>query len=184
MIKIKNFPLREIIFGLEDGIVSTLGVLIGIAVGTNNRLLVILSGLVVISVESLSMAAGTFLSNKSAIELHQAEDKENLFKRIFHRHSQNRPVKESLFMGVSYILGGTISLISFFFLPPQLGIISAVLLSFVFLFTLGFIKGKLAKINPIKSGLEMTLISATAAAIGYIVGKLAGDILHTVNNIS
>ena len=49
-----QLPTREIIFGLEDGIISTLGVLVGIAIGTNNKSLIILSGVVVIFVESLS----------------------------------------------------------------------------------------------------------------------------------
>lgn len=57
--------LRELIFGLEDGIVSTSGAVIGIAAGTGNHKVVILSGIVVIVVEALSMAAGTYLSSKS-----------------------------------------------------------------------------------------------------------------------
>jgi len=57
--------IREVVFGLEDSLVSTLGAITGIAAGTDNRLLVILSGFVIIAVESVSMAAGTFLSSKS-----------------------------------------------------------------------------------------------------------------------
>ena len=61
--------IRELIFGLEDGMVSTLGVIVGIAAGTGQRSVVILSGFVVIAVEALSMAAGSYLSNKSDQEL-------------------------------------------------------------------------------------------------------------------
>lgn len=57
--------IRELIFGLEDGLVSTMGAVAGIAAGTENGRIVILSGLVIIAVEALSMAAGSFLSNKS-----------------------------------------------------------------------------------------------------------------------
>lgn len=57
--------IRELIFGLEDGIVSTGGAVIGIAAGTGDRKVVILSGIVIIIVEALSMAAGTYLSSKS-----------------------------------------------------------------------------------------------------------------------
>ncbi|HJV32452.1 MAG TPA: VIT1/CCC1 transporter family protein [Patescibacteria group bacterium] len=57
--------IRELIFGLEDGLVSTMGAVAGIAAGTENGRVVILSGLVIIAVEALSMAAGSFLSNKS-----------------------------------------------------------------------------------------------------------------------
>jgi len=57
--------IRELIFGLEDGLVSTMGAVAGIAAGTDNGRIVILSGLVIIAVEALSMAAGSYLSNKS-----------------------------------------------------------------------------------------------------------------------
>jgi VIT1/CCC1 family predicted Fe2+/Mn2+ transporter len=61
--------IRELIFGLEDGIVSTGGAVIGIAAGTGNKEVVILSGVVIVIVEALSMAAGTYLSSKSQKQL-------------------------------------------------------------------------------------------------------------------
>jgi predicted membrane protein (TIGR00267 family) len=61
--------IREVIFGAEDGMVSTLGAITGIAAGTANSKIVILSGLVIIAVESISMGIGSYLSNKSVIDL-------------------------------------------------------------------------------------------------------------------
>ncbi|MFA7314426.1 MAG: VIT1/CCC1 transporter family protein [Candidatus Magasanikbacteria bacterium] len=63
--KISPSLLREIVFGLEDGMVSTLGAVTGIATATNSQFTTLLSGFVVISVESISMAVGSYLSNKS-----------------------------------------------------------------------------------------------------------------------
>lgn len=63
--------LREIVFGLEDGIVSTLGAITGIAAATQDLFVVVLSGVVIIFVESLSMGAGTFLSSKSEREVEE-----------------------------------------------------------------------------------------------------------------
>ncbi|MFC1609048.1 VIT1/CCC1 transporter family protein [Patescibacteria group bacterium] len=60
---------REIVFGVEDGIISTLGVITGIAIATNDLFLVIVAGLVVISVESVSMGIGAYLSSQSVNEL-------------------------------------------------------------------------------------------------------------------
>jgi len=61
--------VREIVFGVEDGMISTLGVLVGIAVGTNNHFVIILSGFVIIVVESISMGVGSYLSAKSVREI-------------------------------------------------------------------------------------------------------------------
>ncbi len=61
--------IRDIVFGLEDGLVSTVGVLTGIAGGTNDRFVVILSGFVLVIVEALSMGVGSFLSAESESDL-------------------------------------------------------------------------------------------------------------------
>lgn len=57
--------LRELVFGLEDGMVSTLGAITGIAAATANHFTVVLAGFVIIAVESISMAVGSYLSSKS-----------------------------------------------------------------------------------------------------------------------
>lgn len=63
--------VREIVFGAEDGMVSTLGALTGIAVGTQNHFTVVLAGFVIVAVESISMAVGSYLSAKSVTDLNQ-----------------------------------------------------------------------------------------------------------------
>ncbi len=63
--------IREIVFGMEDGMVSTLGAITGIATGTNDHFTIILSGLVIIAVESISMGVGSYLSNKSEKEMNE-----------------------------------------------------------------------------------------------------------------
>jgi predicted membrane protein (TIGR00267 family) len=57
--------LREAVFGTQDGLISTLGALTGIAAGTRNADAVVVAGFVIIVVESLSMAAGSYLSSKA-----------------------------------------------------------------------------------------------------------------------
>ncbi len=57
--------LRDAVFGTQDGLISTLGALTGIAEGTRDRTAVVIAGLVIVTVESLSMAAGSYLSSKS-----------------------------------------------------------------------------------------------------------------------
>lgn len=68
---VRGSIIREGVFGLEDGMVSTLGAITGIATATGDYFTVILSGCVVISVESISMAVGSYLSSKSEKEIAQ-----------------------------------------------------------------------------------------------------------------
>src|SRR3990172_12019436 len=101
--------IREIVFGLEDSLVSTLGVITGIAVGTGDRSLVILSGIIVIFVEAVSMAAGTYLSTESYIEVEQTHQSMQDYKP--------NAVSAALVMGVFYVLGGFVPLVAYWIFP-------------------------------------------------------------------
>lgn len=70
--------IRDSVFGIQDGLVSTLGALTGIAAGTQNTAFVLISGAVVVAVESISMAGGSYLSsraNREYLEHLLAEEK-------------------------------------------------------------------------------------------------------------
>ncbi|MDP2656633.1 MAG: VIT1/CCC1 transporter family protein [bacterium] len=75
--------VREVVFGMEDGMVSTMGAITGIAVATGNPFVVLVSGFVIISVESISMGVGSYLSNKSEKDVNLKkidEEKSELIK--------------------------------------------------------------------------------------------------------
>ncbi|KKR78414.1 MAG: hypothetical protein UU24_C0038G0003 [Candidatus Nomurabacteria bacterium GW2011_GWA2_40_9] len=61
---------------MEDGMVSTLGSITGIAVGSGNQSTVLLAGSVIIAVESISMGIGSYLSNKSEEEMNKRKIQE------------------------------------------------------------------------------------------------------------
>ena len=61
--------IREVVFGMEDGMVSTLGAITGIAVGSYDKFTVILAGSVIIAVESISMGMGAYISSLSARDI-------------------------------------------------------------------------------------------------------------------
>jgi len=63
--------LKELVFGMEDGMVSTLGSITGIAVGSGDHFTVLLAGFVIVAVESISMGIGSYLSNNSQEKMEQ-----------------------------------------------------------------------------------------------------------------
>jgi predicted membrane protein (TIGR00267 family) len=66
---------------MEDGMVSTLGAISGIAIGSQDHFTVVLSGTVIIAVESISMSIGSYLSNRSEHEVNLGrieEEKEEI----------------------------------------------------------------------------------------------------------
>ena len=212
--------LREVVFGLEDGVVSTMGAVTGIAASTRDPYIIILSGFVIIFVESLSMAAGTFLSSKSEkeveermlreeaeeIELHPEAEKQEL--RVFYKergfteeeieiivnrvtqdkqlwleemafkelgvipNKERTPYRDAFFMGTSYVVGGILPVSAYLYLSVDTAIPVSVISSIVFLFIIGVIKGRIVHTNKLKSGLEMMIVSASAAGLGFAVGRI------------
>lgn len=161
--------LREIVFGLEDSLVSTLGAITGIAVGTNSQYIVILSGLVLIAAEATSMAAGSYLSTKHAREAEMLFHKHRNFKS----HEQStHPVRAAIVMGVFYFLGGFVPLACYFFLPVSQAMIPAIVLTAITLFIVGAWAASFTHTSKMKSGIEMMAVSLGAALIGYFIGRV------------
>lgn len=216
--------LREIVFGMEDGIVSTAGAVIGIAAGTRDARVVIFAGIILIVVEALSMAAGSFLSEKSQrqlleqkireeereIEEHpekEVEELETMYRErgfndeeiaiLVKRITSDKKLwleemmaKElrigagelddagggAFYMWASYSIGGLIPVLPFVFLDVVSAIAAAFVLSLVGLFGLGYWKAKVAGTNPLRSGMEMLMVSVAAGTLGFVVGSVIGPL--------
>jgi vacuolar iron transporter family protein len=157
--KIKQDYLRSLVFGFQDALVSTTGVVVGISAAIHDPKIIILSAMVTISVEALSMAAGQYLSEKSVHDLPTSHHHDNL---IF----------GSLFMFFSYLIGGFIPIIPIFFTHQPLTSIMSVTFAFVGLFLLGFFKAKLFAGKIWRSAIEMLLVGGLATLIGLFVGLI------------
>ena len=161
--------MREIVFGLEDSLVSTLGAVTGIAVGTGSQYIVILSGLVLITAEATSMAAGSYLSTKHAREADTLYHTHNNFEV---QEEASHPVRASLVMGAFYLAGGVVPLVPYFLLDVRAAVLPAIGITAATLFLVGVWAASFTQTSKLKSGIEMTAVSLAAAFIGYAIGRL------------
>lgn len=212
--------LRELVFGMEDGMVSTLGSVTGIAAATGDPFTTILAGLVIVSVESISMGVGSYLSSKSVRSIDERklmEEKEELeqypkeeevelvgmyvksgwspalAKKMAKEAAQNEdlfleemafrelkiipdnletPLENGIVMGVSYIFGGAIPLLPYFFLSTGSAIALSVFVTLIALFLLGVYITKYSKRKWFVSGFEMFALASAAALVGFVVGQI------------
>ncbi len=67
--------VRDFVFGMEDGLVSNLGLVLGVYVGGGSASVIILAGLASMFAGAFSMSAGSYLSAKSQREVYEAEIK-------------------------------------------------------------------------------------------------------------
>ena len=65
--------IREFVFGIQDGLISTVGLLAGVQGATENNIVVIITGLTAMFSGAISMAAGSYLSSGAQKEIFDRE---------------------------------------------------------------------------------------------------------------
>jgi VIT1/CCC1 family predicted Fe2+/Mn2+ transporter len=86
-----------------------------------------------------------------------------------------RASKSAFNIGFSYIIGGLIPLLPYFFVFDALvGLKFSACIALVCLYVFGFFKSKITGINPWLGGFKVTMIGALAAATAFAVVKLIG----------
>jgi vacuolar iron transporter family protein len=65
--------IREFVFGIQDGLISTLGLLAGIQGATESKAVVIITGLTALFSGAISMAAGSYLSSTAQKDIFDKE---------------------------------------------------------------------------------------------------------------
>lgn len=157
--------LRSFIFGVEDSLVSTTGLLSGIAAVNTPRHDILLAGIVLIFVEALSMGIGIFLSEQSTEEL--MGGKQNKAETIF----------AGVVMFISYFVSGFIPLAPYLLLSTSAALSVSIILALISLFLLGTLSAKLYNKNTTKSALRMLLLGGLAVIVGVLVGNFANSLI-------
>ena len=164
--------IREIIFGVEDGAIGNLGVVIGMAQALAPNTLILLAGVATMLAQAISMFAGNYLSIKSEKEYFEVKRKGREYGKAYSKHKD--PVASSLIMGLAVIVGAAIPLLVFLFWESRQGIIPAIIVTLLGLFVLGAVKTRYTLRNWLRSGVEVLAVGAVAALVGYGVGSLFG----------
>ncbi len=152
---------HEIVFGIEDSLVSTVGLLSGVAASGVETKTIVVTGLILIFVEAFSMGMGSILADNSTRQV--ASHKEV-------------PLAGSVFAGsamfLSYILAGLIPWSPYILFDRGTAFMVSVVGSILALFLLGAIQGRIARIHMLKQGFQMAVLGGLAIALGVAVGQI------------
>jgi len=153
--------VRNFIFGVEDSLVSTVGLLSGIAIAATPRDTILLTGVVLISVEAFSMGVGSYLSERSAADY-----------KIGIGNRNNAPIRSGLIMLVSYFIAGFIPLAPYVFSVQPQAFWLSIGVSLAALLVLGAVGARLLKGKIWPSALRMFALGGLAIIIGVGVGQI------------
>ena len=82
------------------------------------------------------------------------------------------PIKDAFTMGVAFILGAILPILPHFFLEGGLAITISISAALAGLFILGVGKGRLVQRSPFLQGMEILVIGAISAGVGFGLGDL------------
>ncbi len=157
---------RNFVFGVEDSLVSTIGLLSGIAVADVSKKTIILTGVVLIFVEAFSMAVGSLLSEHAAEEYATGAEA-----------AIRTSIGGSIVMFFSYFISGFIPLAPYILIDPKAAFWISITLSLIALFILGLLSAKVSRTGVIRSGIEMLLLGGLAIAVGVLVGLWVNSLI-------
>ena len=154
------FLARNIVYGIEDSLISSTGVIVGVSLAGFPRTQVLTTGIILIIVEALSMAFGSFVAEDSFMS------KSNIV------HSNISITKYAVAMLLSYIVAGAIPLVPFALDVPNAWTWSSGLaLASLYALMYTFQNTAFPRKQRTKKALVLTSIGACILAVSVVSGK-------------
>jgi len=157
LLKNKEY-LRSVLFGIEDSLISTTGFLAGVTVGTSDKHIIIISTLIAITIEGVSMGVGEYLSDDAVKDLDKL------------KRSADKPLFSGAFLCISYLLAGMIPFVPVLFFSSPLSLIISLIAALLALFLLGYLKGELLHTSAMRGGIKILLVGGITTLLGMVVG--------------
>jgi VIT1/CCC1 family predicted Fe2+/Mn2+ transporter len=155
--------IRELIYGANDGLITTFAVVAGVAGGGLPLHVVLIVGAANLFADGLSMGVGNYLSIRSHESVLAAQElpEEETF-----------PLRHGLATFLAFVVAGTVPLTPYMIevLPVERFLLSIVL-TFLALFAIGASRALIGQVKWWVGGFEMLALGAIVAAIAYVSGS-------------
>lgn len=152
--------VSEVVYGSNDGLVTTFAIVAGVTGAALENSVVLILGFVSLLADGSSMAASDFLAHRSR----EARDGDD---------DGPTPLRTAGATFLAFVVAGAVPLVSYLVPMPQAWRFPiAALLTGVTLFAVGASRASVTSRSWWQSGGEMLGVGAGAATVAYVVGKL------------
>jgi VIT1/CCC1 family predicted Fe2+/Mn2+ transporter len=163
--------IRELIYGANDGIITTFAVVAGVAGGGLPLRVVLIIGAANLFADGLSMAVGNYLAIRSHESVREAQGlpEEEAF-----------PTRHAAATFLAFVFAGAVPLLPYAlpFLPSDRFIVSIVL-TLGAMFVIGALRALIANVSWWRAGLEMLSLGAVVALLAYASGGLVARLIES-----
>jgi VIT1/CCC1 family predicted Fe2+/Mn2+ transporter len=163
-LQVARHYVRELIYGANDGIITTFAVVAGVAGGGLSLSVVLIIGAANLLADGLSMAVGNYLSIRSHESVLEAQDlpEEETF-----------PARHAAATFLAFVLAGAVPLAPYVFPGLPVDRFSAsVVLTLTTMFVVGALRALIANVRWWRAGAEMLGLGAVVALLAYASGGI------------
>ena len=156
--------LRDLVYGAIDGIITTFAVVAGVAGAELSARTVLILGVANLLADGFSMGAGNYLGIRSEEAARRAQGEPSL---------EPFALRHGAATFAAFLLAGAVPLLPYLAgVPLDVRFSLAVALTLATLYLVGALRTLVTRLGWWRSGVEMLLVGAGAAAVSYVVGKL------------
>lgn len=159
--------IRAGLFGVQDGMVSNFGLIMGVAGAQVAPEAVLIAGIAGLLSGGLSMGAGEYVSVATQREMLEAG-------QVVEADDNVRATRAAFASSGLFALGALIPLVPFLFTTGMPAVVASSLLTGGSLFAAGAVLTRLTRRSPWRSGLRILVIGGGAGILAYAVGSALG----------
>jgi vacuolar iron transporter family protein len=160
--------IRDIVYGANDGIITTFAVVSGVAGGALSNVAVIVLGAANLAADSVSMGVGNLLAIRADERAREAADLPEL---------EAYPWKHGLATMLAFMIAGAVPLMPYLVPSVEQPLWWAVVATFFVLFVVGASRAVVTTDRWWKSGLETLTLGAVVAVAAYGAGLIAATLI-------
>lgn len=161
--------LSDMIYGANDGIITTFAIVSGVAGAALANRVVIILGIANLLADGFSMGASNFLSIRANEAVRATEGTEPM---------EPFPLRHGLVTFVAFVVAGSVPLLSYFFEFGGSQFTMSAVMTLLTLFAVGASRALVTNEKWLLAGLEMLAVGTAAAAVAYGVGAWIAGIMQ------
>lgn len=160
--------LGDLVYGANDGIITTFAVVSGVAGASLDPRIAIVLGLANLLADGFSMGASNFLSIRSEDAVRALRGGASL---------KPFPARHGAATFGAFVFVGSVPLLPFALAAPESRFTVAVAVTLLTLFVVGALRSAVTGLSWWRAGGEMLLVGAVAAAVSYYVGAIVSALV-------
>ena len=166
--QIARHYVRELVYGANDGLITTFALVVGVAGGGLSSSVVMICGVANLFGDGLSMAVGNYLALRSHDSVLQAQGLPE---------EEAHPARHGIATFLAFLVAGAVPLV-----PYALGLATgqlgwSITLTLLALFAVGALRSAIGVVRWWRGGLEMLVLGGLVAAVAYWSGSLVAGLI-------